>query len=69
MTGTSSGFDLYTNHANLVVIFEPLAIILDLGKAAERKVLRWAVHFSAYNYTCIYINGLKMYRRTYWGDR
>lgn len=55
MNATPYLFGLYTNKANLVSIFHPLAIFLDSRKASVKKVLRWAVRLSAYNYTCIHI--------------
>ena len=36
-------FDLYTDHNNLIFIFDPLAVMPDIGQAALRKVLRWAL--------------------------
>lgn len=57
MATTPQGFDLYTYHANLVFILDPLSLSTDLGKASVRKVLRWAVRLSAYNYTCVHIIG------------
>lgn len=57
LVSCSDGFDLYTDHNNLIFIFDPLAFIPDLGQAAMRKVLRWAVRLSAYNYVCFHIRG------------
>lgn len=33
------GFYLYTDHNNLIFIFDPLALKPDIGQAAIRKVL------------------------------
>lgn len=52
-----AGFDLYTDHNNLIFIFDPAAVMPDIGQGALRKVLRWAVRMSAYNYVCIHISG------------
>ena len=52
-----TGFDLYTDHNNLIFLFDPQAIQPDLSQTAIRKVLRWAVRLSAYNYVCIHIKG------------
>ena len=59
LVATSAGFDLYTDHNNLIFIFDPLSIIPDLSQPSVRKVLRWAVRISAYNYICFHIKGLE----------
>lgn len=43
MAATPDGFDLYTNHHNLIFIFDPLSLLPDLSASVNRKVLRWAV--------------------------
>ena len=50
-------FDLYTDHNNLIFIFDPNAIQPDLSQTATRKVLRWAVRLSAYTYVFLHISG------------
>ncbi len=52
------GFDLYTDHNNLIFIFDPLSMIPDLSLGSVRKVLRWAVQMSIYNYVVHHICGL-----------
>lgn len=52
-------FTLYTEHANLVLTFDPLAIHPDLGRASVRKLLRRAARFWVYNPTCTYISGAR----------
>lgn len=52
------GFDLFTDHNNLIFLFDPVAVKPDIGQAALRKVLRWAVRISVYNYVCIHIRGV-----------
>lgn len=52
-----AGFDLFTDHNNLIFIFDPMAVMPDIGQGALRKVLRWAVRMSSYNYVCIHIRG------------
>eukprot|EP00171_Calliarthron_tuberculosum_P004016 IDg4016t1 len=54
---TSDGFDLFTDHHRLIFLFDPLAVVPDLSQTSLRKVLRWAVHLSACNYTCVHIKG------------
>jgi len=53
----SAGFDIYTDHNNLVFIFDPLSVLRDISLSSLKKVLRWAVRLSVYNYTCIHIPG------------
>ncbi len=53
------GFDLYTDHNNINFIFDPLAMIPDLSLSSARKVLRWAVRMSAYNYVVHHISGAR----------
>jgi transposase InsO family protein len=52
-----SGFDLFTDHNNLIFLFDPLSVVPDLSQTSLRKVLRWAVQLSVYNYTCVHIKG------------
>lgn len=58
LLATPDGFDLYTDHQNLIFLFDPLAIVPDLSQTSLRKVLRWSVRLSTYNYTCVYIKGV-----------
>lgn len=51
------GFDLFTDHINLVFIFDPLSLVPDLSQASTRKVIRWAIRLSIYNYECIHLSG------------
>ena len=39
-------------------IFNPLSIQLDRGLPSLRKVLRWSVLLSRYNYICLHIKGI-----------
>ena len=52
-----TGFDLYTDHNNLVFLFDPLSLAPDLSQSSLRKVIRWAVRLCIYNYACIHISG------------
>lgn len=58
LLATPDGFDLYTDHHNLIFLFDPLAVVPDLSISSLRKVLRWAVRLSMYNYTCVHIKGI-----------
>ena len=57
VVATPEGFDLYTDHNNLIFLFDPLAVVHDMSQTTLRKVLRWAVKLSVYNYTCFHIKG------------
>lgn len=57
IAATADGFDLYTDHNNLIFIFDPTAVVPDISQTTLRKVLRWAVRLSIYHYTCFHIKG------------
>lgn len=57
LLATDRGFDLFTDHNNLVFLFDPTTAIADISQTPPRKVLRWAVRLSAYKYNCIHIPG------------
>ena len=57
IVATSKGFDLFTDHNNLIFMFDPLAVQPDLSVSSTRKVLRWAIKMCIYNYTCVHIRG------------
>ena len=57
LASSPAGFDLFTDHNNLIFIFDPLSLSPDLSQTSIRKVVRWAVRLCAYNYTCIHISG------------
>ena len=58
------GFDFYTDHNNLIFIFDPLATVSDFSLSSMKNVLRWAVGMSTYNYTCYHIRG----KEIIWAD-
>lgn len=60
----SEGFDIYTDHINLVFTFDPLSVVKDLSKNSVRKCLLWGLGFSLYNYTCIQIKSTEIF----WAD-
>lgn len=55
---TTDGLDLFTDHHNLIFLFGPLTVYSDHSQTSLRKVLRWAVHLSAYNCTGVHIKGV-----------
>lgn len=57
LTATPARFHLFTDYNNLIFIFDPLAVVADLGETSVWKVLRWAVLLSSYNYVCHHIDG------------
>lgn len=57
LRATPDGFDLYTDHNNLIFLFNPLSVVPDLSQTSLREIHRWAVHLSVYNYTSFYIKG------------
>ena len=40
LAATPDGFDLYTDHNNLIFLFDPLAVVDDTSQSSLRKVLR-----------------------------
>lgn len=57
LTAFPAGFDLYTDHNNLILTFDPTTLMPDISQGALRKVLPWAVCMSAYDYVCYHISG------------
>lgn len=57
IVATPDGFDLYTDHKNLIFLLDPRSMVPDLSATSLRKVLRWAVRLSMYRYTCYHIKG------------
>lgn len=57
IVATPDGFDLYTDHNNLIFLFDPISVFPDMSQSSLRKVLRWAVKLSIYRYTCYHMKG------------
>lgn len=57
MASCPEEFDLFTDHKNLIFLFNHLSLARDLNLSSLRKSLSWAVRFCAYNYICIHTNG------------
>lgn len=53
---TPDGFNFYTDHQNLIFIFDLLAFVSDFPKTSIRIFFLLAVRLSEYNYTCMHIN-------------
>lgn len=54
---TEDGFELFTDHNNIMLIFDATSILPDLSQSSIKKAVRWAVHLTLYNYVCFHING------------
>lgn len=55
LVADSKGFDLDTDHNNLIYIFDPTFVVSSISQTTVRKVLRGLLNLSIYNYTCIHI--------------
>lgn len=55
LLATAEGFYLYMDHHNLTFLCYPIAVVPEILISSTRKVLRWAVRFIIYNYTCVHI--------------
>lgn len=51
------GFYLYTDHNNVIFIFDSLSLIQDLSLGSVRMVLSWAVILSNFNFVCYHMAG------------
>lgn len=57
LVSDAAGFDLYTDHDNLIFLFDLLSVVPDMSQTSLRKVLRWYVRSIIYQYTCYHIKG------------
>lgn len=57
MVADPRGFDLHTDHNNLISLFDPTYVVMDLSQTTVRRVLRWDARISVYNFTSIHIKG------------
>ena len=51
------GFHLFTDHSNLVFIFNPETATIRLNKGSLSKVQRWSMTLAQYNYKIVHISG------------
>ena len=51
------GFHLFTDHSNLVFIFNPETAALRMNKGSISKIHRWAMKLSQYQYIIVHISG------------
>lgn len=51
IVATSDGLDLYTDHNNLIFLFESLSITQDMSQTSMRRVLRLAARLCMYRHT------------------
>lgn len=54
---TTSGFDLFTDHNNLIFLFDTTSVTANLSAETLHKVLHWAVRLTMYDYTFFHISG------------
>lgn len=57
ISATSDGFDLHTDGNNLGFLFDPFSVVNDRYQNTFRKVLRWVVKLSLYNYISFHVLG------------
>lgn len=57
MLVVDKGFHLCTDHNNLLFLFDPTTVVANLSQTTFRKVLRWTVRLSVYNYKCMHNPG------------
>lgn len=51
------GFFLFTDHKNLVFIFDPVSVNARIQKHVANKIERWALLLSSFRYTIVHITG------------
>jgi RNase H-like domain found in reverse transcriptase len=52
-----AGFSLFSDHRNLIYIFDPRGHNPGLAQHSEARLLRWALKLSSYHYVIEYIAG------------
>lgn len=57
LLASSPDIDFSTDHNNLILLFDPTAVVADMSETTLRKVLRWAVRLNFYNCICVHIPG------------
>lgn len=53
----AEGVDIYTNSKNLIFIFDPLLVMVDMSQTSLRKVPRWTVQLCMYKCVCYHKKG------------
>lgn len=48
---------IFTDHSNLLSIYDPFGSPLDLPRSEMKNLMRWAVNLSAYGYVIEHIPG------------
>lgn len=59
MMMTEKEIHLYTDHRNLLFVFNPLALDASLGRHVVNKVQRWGLYLSKYSYIIEHVEGEK----------
>jgi RNase H-like domain found in reverse transcriptase len=52
------GFSLFTDHNNLVYVFNPYGLNASIATHTAAKLIRWALKLSSYSYTIEHVTGL-----------
>lgn len=52
---TTDGSNLYTDHNNMISIFDPLSVFLNPSQTPLRKSLRWPGKLRIYAYNCFHV--------------
>jgi hypothetical protein len=53
----SDGFSMFTDHQNLIYVFNPHRYPSGISVHSAAKLIRWALKLPAYQYTIEYISG------------
>lgn len=57
LVATPAGFDLYTDHNNLIFLIDLLPVVDDVSQSSNGNVVRKGVKLSLFNYTCHRVRG------------
>lgn len=57
VSDSSSGFDFYKDHNNIILTFDPKTAMPNKGRGALLKKLRYCIFMSTYSYFCVNISG------------
>lgn len=57
-------FHLFTDHMNLLVVYDPEKTTDSIPKYAINKLMRWEIRLSSFNYVIEHVPGNQIIRRT-----
>ena len=58
MFACEDNIHIYTDHRNLLFVFDPLSLKPSLGRHVVNKVYRWALYLSRFTYTIEHVEGV-----------